>query len=430
MTSAAGETSPKGPALSALDPAPRTLKAGDLRAVFLPERGMLCASLRQRGEELLGRVEDLPGFARSGRTCGIPLLHPWANRLDGTRYRAAGQEVVLDGSSALIGHDEAGRPMHGVPWSRLTWRVTGADSDTLEAVLEWTGPELLGVFPFPHRLEMAVALRPGGLTVDTTLAAAATGPVPVSFGFHPYLRIPGLSRTAWRVELPAMRRLLLDERNIPTGAEMPFDALDIPLDERDFDDSFVLLEDRASFSVAGGGRRITVEFLGAYPYAQVFAPRNQDYIAFEPMTAPANSLISVPPVATADFEEHLERVVKVAGVSDDHDTVARCEKEMQEWGGTRISAERSQPYYLDVTHPNATKGYVVLMLSEMLAIPPDQIATIGDMPNDVRMFEKSGISIAMGNASDEVRQAATWVTTSCDDEGFANAMEWFVLQAG
>jgi Cof subfamily protein (haloacid dehalogenase superfamily) len=139
--------------------------------------------------------------------------------------------------------------------------------------------------------------------------------------------------------------------------------------------------------------------------------------------------VKFPPVVTADFEAHLERVVKVVGVSDDHDAVARCEKEMQEWGGTRISAERSQPYYLDVTHPNATKGYVVLMLSEMLSIPQDQIATIGDMPNDVLMFEKSGTSIAMGNASDEVQKAATWVTTSCDDEGFANAMERFVLQA-
>ena len=140
--------------------------------------------------------------------------------------------------------------------------------------------------------------------------------------------------------------------------------------------------------------------------------------------------VKFPPVVTADFDEHLQRVVKVVGVSDDHDAVAECEKKMQGWGGQRISAERSQPYYLDVTHPNATKGYVVLMLSEMLGIPPDQIATIGDMPNDVLMFEQSGMSIAMGNASTEVQRAATCVTTSSDDERFANAMEQFVLQAG
>ena len=88
---------------------------------------------------------------------------------------------------------------------------------------------------------------------------------------------------------------------------------------------------------------------------------------------------------------------------------------------------RTQPYYLDVTHPDANKGEVVLLLSQLLAIPVEQIATIGDMPNDVLMFAKSGVSIAMVNASPDVQQAATYVTTSYEEEGFANAMERFVL---
>lgn len=137
--------------------------------------------------------------------------------------------------------------------------------------------------------------------------------------------------------------------------------------------------------------------------------------------------VKFPPTIVSDFGPHLEHVVKIVGVSDDLPAVARCEKEMQAWGGTRISAERSQPYYLDVTNLNANKGEVVLMLSQLLAIPPEQIATIGDMPNDVLMFEKSGVSIAMGNASTEVQHAATYVTTSNEEEGFANAMERFVL---
>lgn len=82
-----------------------------------------------------------------------------------------------------------------------------------------------------------------------------------------------------------------------------------------------------------------------------------------------------------------------------------------------------------MTHPGATKGFVVLMLSKLLDIPTEAIATIGDMPNDMLMFEKSGMSIAMGNASAEVQKAATYVTTSSEDEGFANAMERFVLRA-
>jgi hydroxymethylpyrimidine pyrophosphatase-like HAD family hydrolase len=94
---------------------------------------------------------------------------------------------------------------------------------------------------------------------------------------------------------------------------------------------------------------------------------------------------------------------------------------------TLVSAARSQPYYLDVTHPEANKGYVVSRLSKMLGIPTQQIATIGDMPNDIAMFQKSGLSIAMGQANDEVKSAATYSTTSSEEEGFATAVERYVL---
>jgi aldose 1-epimerase len=273
-----------------IDPSARTLIAGDLRAVFLPGLGMLGASLRHHGEELLGRLDEIEAFARTGRTCGIPLLHPWANRLGGSRYQAAGREVLLDPASSLLHFTDDGYPMHGVPWSRLSWQVTGEDPNTLKAQLEWTRGELLAVFPFPHRLEMVVALRPNSLTVETTLVAGLSGPVPVSFGFHPYLRLPGLPRAAWQVHLPAMGHLLLDTRLLPTGEESPFAALDTSLGDRNFDDSFVTREERPSFSVMGGGRRITIEFLEGYRYAQVFAPSGKDYLALEPMTAPANAL--------------------------------------------------------------------------------------------------------------------------------------------
>jgi hypothetical protein len=102
---------------------------------------------------------------------------------------------------------------------------------------------------------------------------------------------------------------------------------------------------------------------------------------------------------------------------------------VQQAGGTHVSAARSQPYYLDVTHPQANKGEVVLSMSKLLNIPAAEIATIGDMPNDVLMFEKSGVSIAMGNASPEVQASATYVTTTNEEEGFATAIEKFVLNA-
>jgi Cof subfamily protein (haloacid dehalogenase superfamily) len=138
--------------------------------------------------------------------------------------------------------------------------------------------------------------------------------------------------------------------------------------------------------------------------------------------------VKFPPVVTKDLNSLVDNVAKIVGVSDDLDLVARCEKDVQQACGANASAARSQPYYLDVTHPKANKGEVVLAMSELLKISPQQIATIGDMPNDVLMFVKSGVSIAMGNASPEVQKSATYVTTSSEDEGFANAMEKFVLQ--
>jgi hydroxymethylpyrimidine pyrophosphatase-like HAD family hydrolase len=119
--------------------------------------------------------------------------------------------------------------------------------------------------------------------------------------------------------------------------------------------------------------------------------------------------------------------VKIVGVSDEHDRVARCEKEAQAALGAEASAARSQPYYLDVTHPRANKGTVIEALSKFLSIPPAEIATIGDMPNDVLMFRKSGFSIATGNAGPEVKKEAQAITDSYNDEGFAKAIERFIL---
>ncbi|HEY7868177.1 MAG TPA: aldose 1-epimerase, partial [Methylomirabilota bacterium] len=153
------------------DPSAHSIAAGDLEAVFLPGRGMIGASLRDRGAELLRRVADLETMAAEGRAAGMPLLHPWANRLAGFGYRAAGRQVALDPSSPLLHRDDNGLPIHGVPWSRLAWEVTHARSDGLAARLEWARGEHLAVFPFRHRLEMAVTLRPEGLTWETTLVA-------------------------------------------------------------------------------------------------------------------------------------------------------------------------------------------------------------------------------------------------------------------
>jgi Cof subfamily protein (haloacid dehalogenase superfamily) len=137
--------------------------------------------------------------------------------------------------------------------------------------------------------------------------------------------------------------------------------------------------------------------------------------------------VKFPPKIVKDFDGVLDKVVKIVGISDDHDLVQRCEADAQASIGERATAARSQPYYLDVTHHDANKGFVADYLSRTLGIPRAEIATIGDQPNDVLMFQRSGFSIAMGNASDEVKRRASAVTDSNRDEGFAHAVERFIL---
>jgi len=266
------------------------LVAGELEAIFLPGQGMLGASFRHRGEELLRRLENLEAAAAKGSTAGIPLLYPWANRLASSRYRVAGRDVTFDPSSPLLHCDEHGLSIHGVKWALLAWDVIAAKRDLLTARLEWTRPELLALFPFRHKVQMTATLRPDSLTIET--AVIADDPVPVSFGFHPYFGIPRCPRAEWRLKLPAMRKLLLDDRGIPTGREEPFDGVDTSLGELNLDAGFIVLDEHPKFSLSGVDRRITLEFLENYKYAQVFAPKSKDFVALEPMTARTSALTS------------------------------------------------------------------------------------------------------------------------------------------
>jgi aldose 1-epimerase len=274
------------------DPGALRLAAGELAALFLPAHGMLCASLTSRGVECLRRVDDLAAAAKSGAAAGIPFLHPWANRLDGLRYRAAGRDVALAPSSPLLHFDSNGLPIHGVPWPRLAWQVMEAAPSRVVAALDWTREPLLRVFPYPHRVEMSATLASGALTISIALTAGAAGAVPVSFGFHPYLGISEAPRDAWRLRLPPMRSLRLDTRGIPTGESAAYPGDDAALEDRVQDDAFALYGERADLGIEAAGRRVTVEMLRGYRYSQVYVPNGGDCVALEPMTAPTAALSS------------------------------------------------------------------------------------------------------------------------------------------
>jgi galactose mutarotase-like enzyme len=150
---------------------------------------------------------------------------------------------------------------------------------------------LMAAFPFATELRFEAALAGARLTITTTVRASGDGPVPIAFGYHPYLRLPGVAREDWHVEVPVREQLRLDSQMLPTGERVAAEVFPGRLGARTFDDAFVAPAGAAPFVLAGGDRRIELAFLAGYPYAQVFAPSADDVIAFEPMTAPTNALV-------------------------------------------------------------------------------------------------------------------------------------------
>ena len=265
---------------------------GELVARFAPAAGMVGCSLRHRGEELLGLRAGLGAYLAQGKTFGLPLLYPWANRLGDWGYEAAGRAVALSRDSGLVRGDEHGLPIHGVLPRALRWDVTRREPAALRAELDWASdPALMAVFPFAHRIALDARLEASALSMRVTVRAAGD-PVPLAFGFHPYLAPPGAPRTEWELELPARRALSLDDRGLPDGGARDLGAERVAVGERAFDDLYAVAEGATTFAVSGGGRRLAVEYGPGYPYAQVFAPPGQDLVCFEPMTAPTNALRS------------------------------------------------------------------------------------------------------------------------------------------
>jgi galactose mutarotase-like enzyme len=262
-------------------------------ATFVPGAGMVGASLTLHGEELLFQRGGLIDYVKRGKTFGIPLLHPWANRLDGLRYEAAGRTVEIDPDEAPVRLDGNGLPNHGVLGASPLWRVTGTDEGAaavVSAELDFGPAPLLAAFPFPHHLAIEARLADRTLTIATRVRAEA--PVPISFGWHPYLTLPGVPRAEWEVALGVRTRAVLDDRGIPTGQTEPAEFTGGVLGDRGFDDFYPELADPPEFSVAGGDQRIVVRFEEGYSHAQVYGPPEQDLICFEPMTAPVNALVS------------------------------------------------------------------------------------------------------------------------------------------
>jgi galactose mutarotase-like enzyme len=281
------------------------LRAGRYGATFLPSLGLLGASLTADGLEHVSLHGGVEGY-RGGHTTGIPLLHPWANRLGRLTYEAGGTWVDIDPSPPV--HLADGLPIHGTMTAATGWEVEAHLADASRALLQCryefgADPTRLASFPFPHDLVVFAELGDTGLRLTTSIVPTGGVSVPVSFGWHPYLKLPGVARADLEVVLPAREELELDPRMLPTGNARDVAAGTVLLGEgsmeNTLDDAYRLHDDPADRTFALRGtdadglvRSISVEMGDGCSHAQAYAPRGKAFAALEPMTAPIDALVS------------------------------------------------------------------------------------------------------------------------------------------
>lgn len=234
------------------------------------------------------------------RLCGNPLLAPWANRLLPSSFPANGRTYPLKEEIGNLRKDANGLPIHGLLAFSDAWEVmhVEASENLAEATCRlefWRYPDLMAQWPFAHSLFLTYRLRGGALEVETIIENYAVDPMPVAIGYHPYFQLPGVPRDQWFATLPARKKTVLSDKLTPTGETEPFAASE-PLSLKDhvldniFEDLVRDESQMATFSVSGGGRRLSVVYGPRYPVAVVYAPRGQEFICFEPMTGATNQL--------------------------------------------------------------------------------------------------------------------------------------------
>jgi Cof subfamily protein (haloacid dehalogenase superfamily) len=218
----------------------------------------------------------------------------------------------------------------------------------------------------------------------------------------------------------------------PRGLRMLIDPLEITTPVAGFNGGLVTTPEFSPLTqhlMSSAAARQTVEIIDAHG-AQVWIFSGEDWLARDP-AGPYVGLeqhtIEYQPIIVEHFGHALDAAAKIVAVSDDFDLLAGLERHARAALAERATIARSQPYYVDFTHPLANKGVALSDVAKLLSLPEVEIAVIGDGGNDIAMFERSGLCIAMGNASAEVQRAADFVTGSNNENGFAAAIERFVL---
>jgi len=268
-----------------------------VEVAIVPSVGNTAYEMNVHGKNILYfPYADVSEFQKNPQLSGIPFLAPWANRLNEQGFWANGKKYAFDMD---LGNVRGATPIHGLLSSSPYWQVISVAGDkrsarTTSRLEFWRYPELMAQWPFAHEYEMTYTLKDGVLEVRVTVTNVSNDPMPVAIGFHPYYRIPDVSRAEWTGHIPARQRVVADNRLIPTGE---YRAMDIPekfpLRGRTLDDGFIDLQrdvdGRAVFSIESGDKKVETMFGPKYPVAIVWEPnapngQPQPFICFEPMT--------------------------------------------------------------------------------------------------------------------------------------------------
>lgn len=278
----------------------------EMEASILPSHGNRAYELKVHGENILFLPDSgASDFLKKVSQNGIPFMAPWANRLDGDGFQANGKRYNFNTDLVNFRRDGSGQPIHGLIMNSNLWEVmeAGADRDSAfvtSRLAFWKHPDLLTHWPFAHSYEMTYRLSNGNLEIRTTVSNLSADAMPLVIGFHPYFTIPGVPLDRWTLRLPARKRVVVDEKMIPTGEFIDLDLPDpLPLKDRTLDHGFTEMkydaEGCTTFTIETDKKRIDIIFGSKYPVAQVWLPapppgQNWNFICIEPMTGVTNGM--------------------------------------------------------------------------------------------------------------------------------------------
>jgi len=248
--------------------------------------------MKIRGHEVLWHPgASFEEWVANPRTGGIPLLAPWANRLEGDFFQANGKRHALKPVLGNLARDANGLPIHGLLRYASQWQTIHQDQSSVTSRLDfWRVPDWMQQFPFGHALEVTHRVSEEGLEVRLTVENQSSERLPVSFGWHPYFRLTDSPRDEWRMRIAAREQVVLSDRMLPTGERKPNPFPDpCPLHGRSFDDQFTTLT-RQDFAILGREQKLSVRFGPRYPVATVYTPSDSQFVCIEPMTAETNAL--------------------------------------------------------------------------------------------------------------------------------------------